>query len=285
MVSRRKAGIRRLAGIAVAIPLVLGPAVVTAAAAPEDPLQPTLGARAKDIIEHDGLQFKDLNDNGAVDAYEDWRLPVAERVSDLVARMTIEEKAGLMLIQTLNSGCEGTVVDPATNYIETQYMHRFIFRNVVDSTSTGCGASGTPVVTPAQAAEFTNGVQEKTEATRLGIPSLFKSNARNHIDHDARVGINESAGAFSAFPKEAGIASAALGDDDYMGVVEDFATVMGEEWASIGLRGMYGYMADLSTDPRWYRVHETSPRTPTWAPTSWANWSKPSRALRWVTPS
>jgi beta-glucosidase len=32
---------------------------------------------------------------------------------------------------------------------------------------------------------------------------------------------------------------------------------MGDEWKSIGLRGMYGYMADLSTEPRWYRVHET----------------------------
>ncbi len=32
---------------------------------------------------------------------------------------------------------------------------------------------------------------------------------------------------------------------------------MGEEWKSIGLRGMYGYMADLSTEPRWYRTHET----------------------------
>src|SRR5699024_8911378 len=99
------------------------------------------------------------------------------------------------------------------------------------------------------------------------IPSLFKSNARNHIDPDARAGINESAGAFSAFPKEAGIAAAALGAESAatgeapttgdMSVVEDFANVMGDEAAAIGLRGMYGYMADLSTEPRWYRTHET----------------------------
>ncbi|GMA33383.1 glycoside hydrolase family 3 protein [Litorihabitans aurantiacus] len=42
-----------------------------------------------------------------------------------------------------------------------------------------------------------------------------------------------------------------------MTAVSDFASVMGEEWASMGLRGMYGYMADLSTEPRWYRTHET----------------------------
>ncbi len=253
-----KPTIRRLAGVAIAIPLVLGSGVATAVAAPEEsPSQPELAARTKSIIEYEGLQFKDLNDNGSVDAYEDWRLPVEERVADLVGEMTIEEKAGLMLIDTLNSGCEGQIADPADDYIENQYMHRFIFRNVVDSTSSACGAAGTPKITPAQAAEFTNSIQQRTEETRLGIPALFKSNARNHIDPDARVGINEAAGAFSAFPKEAGIASAALGDDSYMGVVEDFASVMGDEWSSIGLRGMYGYMADLSTDPRWYRVHET----------------------------
>ncbi len=32
---------------------------------------------------------------------------------------------------------------------------------------------------------------------------------------------------------------------------------MAQEWTAIGLRGMYGYMADISTEPRWYRVQET----------------------------
>lgn len=247
----------RSAAAALALTLGAGAAAALPPVATAAPEQPELEARVKAVIDHDGLQFKDLNDNGSVDPYEDWRLTVEERVANLVGQMTLAEKSGLMLIQTLNAGCEGSVVGQAANFVEQQHMHRFIFRNVVDSTASACGASGTPVVTPAQAATFTNSVQEMTEATRLGIPTLFKSNARNHIDHDTRVGINESAGAFSAFPKEAGVASAALGDEAYMDVVEDFATVMGEEWASIGLRGMYGYMADLSTDPRWYRVHET----------------------------
>jgi beta-glucosidase len=42
-----------------------------------------------------------------------------------------------------------------------------------------------------------------------------------------------------------------------MELIAEFATTMAREWTSIGLRGMYGYMADLSTEPRWYRVHET----------------------------
>lgn len=42
-----------------------------------------------------------------------------------------------------------------------------------------------------------------------------------------------------------------------MDLIADFANTMRKEWTAIGLRGMYGYMADLSTEARWYRVHET----------------------------
>ena len=134
--------------------------------------------------------------------------------------------------------------------VVNQKMNRFIFRSVVTANPTSSQ------VTPEQAAVFTNAVQKLGESTRLGIPIVFKSNARNHYEKDPRVGINEAAGAFTEFPKEAGLAAAALGEGS-MSSIATFADVMGAEWKSIGLRGMYGYMADLSTEPRWYRVHET----------------------------
>ena len=65
-----------------------------------------LEARAKQIIKVNGREFKDLNANGELDAYEDWRKPVDARVADLVAQMTLEEKAGLMLIDTVNAACD-----------------------------------------------------------------------------------------------------------------------------------------------------------------------------------
>ncbi len=43
------------------------------------------------------MSFKDLNKNGALDKYEDWRLPVDERAKDVASKMTIEQIAGLML--------------------------------------------------------------------------------------------------------------------------------------------------------------------------------------------
>jgi beta-glucosidase len=156
--------------------------------------QPALGVRSRAVLTVDGARFKDANGNGALDPYEDWRRPVEARVADLVARMTVEEKAGLMLIDTIAPGCGGTVTAAAARLVETQRMTRFILRNVVKATAAPCDGSVTPtrngfVITPSQMAEFTNAIQALAESQRLGIPVLFKDNARNHYDTDPRFGI------------------------------------------------------------------------------------------------
>ncbi len=223
--------------------------------------QPAIGARSKPVLTLDGLRFKDANGTGTLEPYEDWRLSSEARANDLVGRMTLDEKAGLMLIDTLNPGCAGVVSPNATILIETQKMTRFVLRSVVKATADSC--DGAPAqgfrgaaVTPEQMAGFTNAVQALAEGQRLGIPVQFKDNARNHYDTDPRFGISSGAGAFTEFPKEAGIAAAALGTGD-MSPVKALTEVMSREWRAIGLRGMYGYMADLGTEPRWYRVQET----------------------------
>ena len=50
-----------------------------------------------ELIEKDGLLFKDLAKTGELLPYEDWRLSAEERARDLAARLTVEEIAGLML--------------------------------------------------------------------------------------------------------------------------------------------------------------------------------------------
>src|SRR4051812_29530136 len=61
---------------------------------------PTLGVAktsAVKILTVNGLHFKDLNKNGTLDKYEDWRLTVDDRAKDLASKMTVEQIAGLML--------------------------------------------------------------------------------------------------------------------------------------------------------------------------------------------
>src|SRR6187431_82970 len=62
--------------------------------------QPVLGFRTVKILTVNGLQFKDLNKNGTLDKYEDWRLSPEQRSKDLISKMSLEEMVGFMLIST-----------------------------------------------------------------------------------------------------------------------------------------------------------------------------------------
>lgn len=241
--------------------------------------QPLLTNRSKPLLEVDGLIFRDLNASGTLDPYEDWRLSPQERARDLVQRMTLDEKAGMMLIATHNPDCDGSVTEDGRQLIDQEQMSRFILRATVALEPSDCSVRLTGFrlrggyrQTPAQMAGFTNAVQQLREESRLGIPALFKDNARNHVEISPTFGIGQGAGAFTEFPKEAGLAAAALGAgappvaaDGHapadlaadMDIIRQFTEVMGQEWRAIGLRGMYGYMLDLATEPRWARFHET----------------------------
>ena len=78
--------------------------------------QPRLSAASADkFFQADGLWFKDLNGNGELDPYEDWRLDNETRTKDLLSKMTLLEKAGALAFGGIagNNGC--TVTDIAGN--------------------------------------------------------------------------------------------------------------------------------------------------------------------------
>ena len=70
-------------------------------------VQPTLQARSKPILRRGQFTYRDLNADGKLDQYENWRLPVDVRVADLVKLMTLDEKAGMLLIDTLSAPNRG----------------------------------------------------------------------------------------------------------------------------------------------------------------------------------
>src|SRR5438270_11836212 len=59
----------------------------------------------------DGFTFRDLNRNGRLDPYEDPRRPIAERVEDLLAQMTLEEKAGMMFHPPIGMNTDGSLYE------------------------------------------------------------------------------------------------------------------------------------------------------------------------------
>lgn len=138
-----------------------------------------LEARTKEIIEVDGLKFKDLNGNGQLDVYEDWRQDVDARVDDLLSQMTIDEEIGLLWHASTGGtftamypyteewlySNEPTYTDEAGNCYIPMY-HSIISDNI---TTYLHNVNGTPDTLIYE----NNAFQEIAESARLGVPVLL----------------------------------------------------------------------------------------------------------------
>ncbi|MEO6548060.1 MAG: glycoside hydrolase family 3 N-terminal domain-containing protein [Ferruginibacter sp.] len=242
--------------------------------------QPVLGYRQVKLLNINGLQFKDLNKNGKLDKYEDWRLPNEDRARDLLSKMSLEEKIGFMLISTARLKNEGAVPSSAnkaaitsdfneedvvaanniftrkplpvplmsvagtTKGVTQYHLRHFIFRANISARMT---------------AEWANKLQALCESDGLGIPAIIASNPRNHITQDASVGLSVGKTSFSTWPGELGLS--AMHD---LKLVREFADIARQEWKAVGLRKGYMYMADLSTEPRWQRIEGTFGENAEW---------------------
>jgi beta-glucosidase len=212
-------------------------------APPRASAQPTLGTRSAPVLTDGGLRFRDLNRNGALDRYEDWRLAPEARARDLVARMTLEEKAGAMMHGTartagpMGTAGVGAAYDTAAN------------RALVDS------AHVTSLITrlagaPAELAEQNNALQAIAERTRLGVPVTVSTDPRHHFQYV--LGATSRPGGFSQWPEPLGLA--ALGD---AALVRRFGDAARREYRAVGLHMTLSPQADLATEPRWSRATGT----------------------------
>jgi beta-glucosidase len=239
----------------------------------QKPIQPNLGYRTAKILKKNNLEFKDLNQNGKIDKYEDWRLPIETRVQDLVSKMTIEEKVGFMLISTSRLAGDFSFqpnapkAEISSGFNEedlVQSMNMFSKKPLpypmLSAAGTTKGVTKNNLrhfilranTSAKILAEWANNLQALCENSRLGIPAIIASNPRNHITVDASIGLSVGTTVFSKWPGELGLA--AMRD---LKLTREFADIARQEWAAIGLRKGYQYMADLATEPRWQRIEGT----------------------------
>lgn len=205
--------------------------------------QPVLGTRSAPVIERDGLRFRDLNRNGTLDPYEDWRLTPDARARDLVGRMTLEEKAGAMMHGTARSVGPMGMAGVGTEY-DTAANRALIERARVTSMITRMGGA------PRSLAEQNNRLQEIAEAARLGIPVTVSTDPRHHFQYV--IGASVQTGQFSQWPEPLGLA--AIGDT---ALVRRFGDVARREYRAVGIQMTLSPQADLATEPRWSRINGT----------------------------
>ena len=231
--------VRRMASLALAAVLGLG---VMPARAEETPVQPVLQARVKEIIEVDGYQFKDLNDNGELDAYEDWRLSPEERAENLLSLMTAEQKAAQMVHLTLVTKKDSWF---SKNNVGFALVYEYIFEPEEDDEEEDEEESDeaqTTLSSARNAAMRTNEIQELSESSELGIPVIFS------MDTEAGAAFVKDA---TFLPDE--INQGAAGDAE---LVTRLNEVLKEELMAVGVRMALSPDADLITDPRWGRNQE-----------------------------
>ncbi|HMP31376.1 MAG TPA: glycoside hydrolase family 3 N-terminal domain-containing protein, partial [Saprospiraceae bacterium] len=243
--------------------------------------QPELGRKTVNFIKKGGYQFKDLNKNGKLDAYEDWRLPVERRIANLISLMTLEEKIGFMMISTTRLKGDYSFQQNAPRVeIESGFNEEDLVQEINMFSRKPLpypmlSAAGTTkavkenqlrhFILRANAsarvlAQWANNLQELCEGSRLGIPAIIASNPRNHITVDASIGLSVGRTSFSKWPGELGLA--AMND---LSLTRVFAETAAKEWQSIGLRKAYMYMADIATEPRWQRIEGTFGENADWA--------------------
>ena len=203
------------------------------------------GLTEKKELTIEGFTFRDLNNNGKLDVYEDSRADVESRVRDLLSQMTIEEKVGLMWHPPIGVGAKGQILGKpdlasyslVSTYdvmLNKQFRHFNLFK-----------IPGTESI-----ALWYNAIQKLAEQDRLGIPVTISSDPRhginNFMDGDFL------GGDFSKWPEPIGLTAT---NDSLL--VADFGRIAAEELRSIGVRTALHPMADLATEPRWARINGT----------------------------
>ncbi|MBO4401914.1 MAG: glycoside hydrolase family 3 C-terminal domain-containing protein [Selenomonadaceae bacterium] len=189
------------------------------------------------ILNVGGYYFKDMNRNGRLDRYEDWRLSPQQRAEDLAAQISIDQIAGLMLYSM-----HQRKMTPELNDEQRKMLGVDNIRTVLNADTSASAAL---------TAQWNNALQAYAESLPFAIPANTSSDPRN----DARgngVYLKTAEDNVSRWPSNLGLA--ATFDPE---IVRDFAATYAKEYRLLGIGTGLSPQIDLATDPRWTRNYGT----------------------------
>jgi beta-glucosidase len=164
--------------------------------------------------------------------YRDPNASVEERVENLLALMTLDEKLAQL-------GCLWSTAFVSTGTFDPNFVAEKIPHGIGQVTRIGASTG----LHPQESAALMNAIQKvAVERTRLGIPVIVHEESTGGFCHrDATV-----------FPQ--GIGLAATWDPD---LVKQVAQVINIQMRAVGARHALAPVLDVARDPRWGRVEET----------------------------
>ncbi|MFC6420966.1 glycoside hydrolase family 3 protein [Ornithinimicrobium tianjinense] len=195
-----------------------------------------------------GVRFRDLNRNGRLDPFEDPRLTPEERADDLLGRLSLPEKIGLLFHTVIEQGPGGTLLDGPGAISKTGTREVVLGKHLTHFNVHALGS-------PREAARWHNALQELAVEAPHGIPVTVSTDPRHGSSENA--GASFAAGAFSQWPEPIGIG--ALHDVE---AVREYAEIVRAEYVAVGIRMALGPTLDLATEPRWARQQHTFGQDP-----------------------
>jgi beta-glucosidase len=210
------------------------------------------------LITVNGFAFKDLNKNGKLDKYEDWRLPADVRARDLASKMSVEQIAGLMLYSR-----HQPIPNPPGGPFAGSYNGKPFDQNVAKASDLTDQQKKfltsdnlrhvliTSVKSADVAAEWNNNMQSLVEGIGLGIPANNSSDPRHGTAANAEFNAG-AGGSISMWPGSLGLA--ATFDP---AIVKNFGHIAAIEYRALGITTALSPQVDIATEPRWNRVSGT----------------------------
>jgi beta-glucosidase len=164
--------------------------------------------------------------------YRDAALPIDERVADLLAQMTLDEKIAQL-------GCLWSTALVQNDQLDPDFVAAKLPHGIGQVTRIGASTG----LRPRESARLMNQIQQvAVERTRLGIPIFV---------HEETVG-GLCARDATVFPH--GVGLAASWDP---ALVEQVAATIREQMLAVGARLGLAPVLDIARDPRWGRVEES----------------------------
>jgi len=179
------------------------------------------------LIQVDGYAFKDLNRNGLLDQFEDWRVDFETRAKAMVEEIPIEQMMGMKMNPfgrwTVNPDSLDSIIK---NSLDLGYRQLRAPRG-------GANEARTKV-------NWNNMVQEYIEGRDniVCIPAVWIDDPRS--------------GDVSSWPSNLGLAATF---DPEVGA--QYGSMMSKEWRGMGISMQVATQMDLATEPRWKRIPGT----------------------------
>ena len=184
------------------------------------------------------LAFKDMNANGTLDTWEDWREPAEDRAAALAEELTIEQIAGLMLFSSHERSQADGLTDAQKEYLTDSHLRNVLHAGPSDVEATVTWAN-----------EMQAYAESLATADEPYVPVNFASDPRSTAGSG---GYNAEGADISRWPSNLGLA--ATFDVEHM---HNFAEMSSAEYRALGITTALSPQIDLATEPRWLRVGGT----------------------------